>query len=108
MPSKVATDSAHAVSAGEPALRSEAVSPTLGIIPRSRLGRFFLAWAALNVVLTLLPVFTILGNGTQMVAGLLPWTVLYSYAVFTLNCVFGVAFYLLRAKPWSDGEDRAA
>lgn len=78
------------------------VLPTLGLLPKSRAGRFFLAWAAFNVVLTLLPVFLVFGNGTDIVWGLLPWTILYSYAVFTLNCVFGIAFYRYRAKPWSE------
>ncbi|MEI2414903.1 hypothetical protein V8Z80_01850 [Orrella sp. JC864] len=82
--------------------------PMLGIIPRSRLGRIVLAWAALNIVLTVLPLLAGIGNGSRMVAGILPLTILYSYAVFCSNCLLGLAFYLCRARGWAEREDRGA
>lgn len=79
--------------------------PILGIVPRSRFGRVILAWAALNIILTVLPLFTGIGNGSRIVAGLLPLTILYSYAVFCSNCLLGVAFYMHRARGWAERED---
>jgi hypothetical protein len=75
--------------------------PFLGIVPRTALGRFFLAWAALNVLLALLPVFDVLGNSAEIGPLGMPVTVLYSYAAFSLNSVLGVAYYLSRGRAWT-------
>ncbi|WP_138470587.1 hypothetical protein [Poseidonocella sp. HB161398] len=75
--------------------------PILGIIPRSPTGQIFLGWAVLNFLLALLPAYDIIGNGTAMVAGFLPLTVFYCYAVFTLNCVFGLCYFLVRGRAWA-------
>lgn len=75
--------------------------PHLGIIPRSTAGRLFLGWAVLNMLLALMPVFGVFGNGNQIVGGILPLTVLYSYAIFTLNCVFGLAYFFARGRAWA-------
>ncbi|MGE4373424.1 MAG: hypothetical protein AB7E29_11110 [Xanthobacter sp.] len=75
--------------------------PHLGIIPRSTAGRFFLGWAILNVLLTLMPVFGVFGNGNEIVDGILPLTVLYSYCIFTLNCVFGLVYFFSRGRSWA-------
>jgi hypothetical protein len=74
--------------------------PMLGLIPRSRLGQLFLAWAAINVILALLPVFNIFGNSSELGMSGMPTTVLYSYAVFTLNCILGAAYFLTRGLAW--------
>jgi len=74
--------------------------PILGVIPRSRTGLIFLGWVMLNFVLALLPAYNVAGNGTIMVAGFLPLTVFYRYAVFTLNCVFGLCYFLVRGCAW--------
>lgn len=74
--------------------------PLLGILPRSTAGRLFFLWGCLNTALALLPVFDVLGNGRHMVAGILPLTVLYGYAVFTLNCVLALVYALVRGRDW--------
>lgn len=75
--------------------------PMLGIIPRSKMGRFFLGWAFLNLILAMLPVFDILGNGSQIVFGVMPMTIFYCYVIYTMNCVFGLIYYFLRGSAWS-------
>lgn len=73
-------------------------SAIAGILPQGSFGRFILLWAAVNIVLTLLPVVTEIGNQRTIIAGILPLTILWSYAVFLSNCVMGLVFYLLRAR----------
>ncbi|MQQ10557.1 hypothetical protein GFB49_19025 [Epibacterium sp. SM1979] len=75
-----------------------AYGPTLGIFPRTPLGRLFFLWGVLNLVLGLLPVYGILGNSAEIGALGMPVTVLYCYAMFSLNCFLGVAYYLTRGK----------
>lgn len=75
--------------------------PHLGVLPRSTAGRLFLGWAMLNLLLTLMPVFGVFGNGSHIVGGILPLTVLYSYAIFTMNCVFGLAYFFSRGRAWA-------
>lgn len=97
--------------ADAPTRRKDAVSsphmPHLGILPRSTAGRLFLGWAMLNLLLTLMPVFGVFGNGNQIVGGILPLTVLYSYAVFTLNCVLGLAYFFSRGRAWANTHERS-
>ncbi len=78
--------------------------PTLGIIPKSNLGRLFFGWAIVNIVLALLPVFDILGNGAEPGPLAMPLTVFYCYAVFSLNCILGAVYYALRGRAWVDIE----
>lgn len=73
----------------------------LGIIPNSRRNRLFFAWAVANVILTFLPVWDVAFNSQQMIAGLLPLTILWSYLVFTSNMAFGIALYLVWARGWA-------
>ncbi|MCJ7874012.1 hypothetical protein [Phaeobacter sp. J2-8] len=74
--------------------------PWLGIVPQSTTGRMFLAWGLLNVVLALLPVFDILGNGAEQGPLAMPLTIFYCYAVFSLNCLLGAVYYLVRGRAW--------
>lgn len=74
--------------------------PSLGVIPKSGLGRLFLGWAVLNVILALLPVFDVLGNSAEPGPVGMPLTVFYCYAVFSLNCLLGAVYYLTRGRAW--------
>ncbi len=74
--------------------------PMLGLVPRSRLGRIFLVWAAINIILALLPVFNIYGNSHELGVSGMPTTVFYSYAVFTLNSFLGAAYFMTRGLAW--------
>ncbi|MEP2471633.1 hypothetical protein [Roseobacter sp.] len=76
--------------------------PIFGIIPRSRVGQMFLGWAVVNIILALLPVFNIYGNSQDIGISGMPTTVFYSYAVFTLNCLLGAAYFLTRGLAWVD------
>lgn len=76
--------------------------PMLGLVPRSRLGQMFLVWAAIDVILALLPVFNIYGNSHELGISGMPTTVFYSYTVFTLNCFLGAAYFLTRGLAWVD------
>jgi hypothetical protein len=76
--------------------------PLLGLIPRSRGGQIFLAWAAVNVILTLLPVFNIYGNSRELGVSGMPTTVFYSYCVFTLNSLLGAVYFLTRGLAWAE------
>jgi len=76
--------------------------PLLGLIPRSPGGQIFLAWAAINVILALLPVFNIYGNSSDLGVSGMPTTVFYSYCVFTLNCLLGGAYFLTRGLAWAE------
>lgn len=78
----------------------EARYPMFGLVPRSRLGQIFLLWAAINIILTLLPVFNIYGNSHELGMSGMPTTVFYSYAVFSLNCLLGAAYFLTRGLAW--------
>lgn len=78
--------------------------PSFGIVPKSSLGRLFFGWGLLNIVLTLLPVFGIYGNGSAPGPLGMPLTVVYSYAVFSLNCLLGLAYFLTRGRVWVDME----
>lgn len=73
----------------------------LGIIPNSRRNRVFFAWAVINVVLTFLPVWDVAFNSEQMVGGVLPLTILWSYLVFTSNMALGIALYFIWARGWA-------
>ncbi len=77
-----------------------AYGPALGIFPRTAMGRFFFLWGTLNVILALLPVYNILGNSAEVGFMNMPITVIYCYAVFSLNCILGVAYYLTRGSAW--------
>jgi len=79
----------------------EKASPFLGLIPKRGFERFILFWAMANVVLTLLPVLTSVGNDAGMVAGILPLTVFWSYSVFLSNVAMGVVYFYFRAWPWA-------
>jgi len=81
--------------------------PLLGIVPKSGLGRFFLVWAAINIILALLPVFNIYGNSNELGISGMPTTVFYSYAVFTLNCILGTAYFLTRGLAWVELNETA-
>lgn len=76
--------------------------PMFGIVPRTRLGQIFLGWAAINIILALLPVFNLYGNSHELGISGMPTTVFYSYAVFTLNCILGAAYFLTRGLAWVD------
>ena len=82
--------------------------PDFGWIPKSGQGRMFLAWGLLNVVLALLPVFDLYGNGAQPGPLGMPLTVFYCYAVFSLNCLLGLAYYLTRGLAWVEMEENRA
>lgn len=86
----------------------ERQTPALGLIPRAGFERFILAWAVANVCLTLLPVFTTVGNGTEMVAGILPLTIFWSYAIFLSNVALGLVYFIVRAWPWARRAEAAA
>jgi hypothetical protein len=73
----------------------------LGIIPRSGLSRSLAAFGVLNFLLTMLPVWDVVGNSSRFVAGLLPGTVLWSYAAFTLNFVLALVVYVTQFRPWA-------
>lgn len=79
----------------------QANTPIAGLIPRGGFEQFILAWAALNVVLTLLPLFSSIGNSAEMVMGFLPLTIFWSYSVFLSNVALGAVFFLFRARPWA-------
>ncbi len=85
----------------------EARYPMFGIVPRSRLGQVFFMWAALNIILALLPVFNIYGTSRELGMSGMPTTVFYSYAVFTLNCILGTAYFLTRGLAWVEIVDAA-
>ncbi|MCP1674843.1 hypothetical protein J2T57_001981 [Natronocella acetinitrilica] len=76
-------------------------SPMFGLIPRRKFERFILLWAVANIVLTLTPVFTSIGNSAVMVGSILPMTIFWSYAVFLSNCALGLTYFLVRARPWA-------
>jgi hypothetical protein len=80
--------------------------PDLGVIPKSGQGRMFLGWAVLNVVLALLPVFDLYGNGAQPGPLGMPLTVFYCYAVFSLNCLLGLTYFLTRGLAWVGIEEK--
>lgn len=74
--------------------------PALGIVPRTVLGKIFLLWAITNSILALLPVFNIYANSAEIGPLGMPVTVLYSYVVFSLNCIMGVAYFYTRGLNW--------
>lgn len=76
--------------------------PTLGVIPRTPRSRFFFGWGVTNLILTLLPVWDLLGNDATIVGGLLPVTVLWSYLVFSSNFALVIAYYLVWGSPWAE------
>lgn len=76
-------------------------APMFGLIPRRSFERFILIWAIANVVLTLTPVFTSIGNSSEMVGSILPMTIFWSYAVFLSNVALGLTYFLVRARPWA-------
>lgn len=80
--------------------RTEERYPAYGILPRTRLGRIFMAWGAVNVLLALLPVFNVVGNSAAIGPLGMPVTLFYCYAVFTLNCILGAVYYLTRGRAW--------
>ena len=82
--------------------------PILGILPQSGLGQVFFVWAVLNAALALLPVFDILGNSADLGPTGMPVTIFYSYAVFTLNCCLGLAYYTIRGRAWVQLEEKRA
>ena len=82
--------------------------PACGIFPRSGLGRAFFCWGVANVVLALLPVFDLLGNSAEPGPTGMPITLFYCYAVFTLNCLMGLAYYATRGKAWIEMEEKRA
>lgn len=73
----------------------------MGIIPRSRLSRSLAAFGLLNFVLAMLPVWNAIGNAPALVWGLLPLTVLWSYAAFTLNFILAIVVYFAQFRPWA-------
>ena len=81
--------------------------PMLGLVPRSRLGQLFLVWAAVNIILALLPVFNIYGNSHELGVSGMPTTVVFSYAVFSFDCFLGAAYFLTRGLAWVDITEKA-
>jgi hypothetical protein len=77
----------------------------LGIVPRSRRNRLFFLWAVTNVILTFLPVWDVAFNSSTLVGGILPITVLWSYAVFASNLAFAIAYYFGWARKWAADAD---
>lgn len=92
---------ANAQSPVEESGSTEARYPMFGIVPRSGLGKLFLLWATVNIILALLPVFNVLGNSPEIGVSGMPMTVFYSYVVFTLNCFLGVSYFLARGRAWA-------
>jgi len=78
--------------------------PVLGILPKSKTGRIAFAWAFLNILLTVAPIYTNIGNSPEIFAGILPVTILYSYIVFLSNCMMGLFFFQKRALPWAKNQ----
>lgn len=74
----------------------------LGLVPRTPIGRALWAFGLLNLLLTFLPVWDVAFNDARLVGGLLPMTVLWSYAAFGLNMVLAIAVYLLQFRPWAE------
>ena len=77
-------------------------APFAGLIPQGGFEIFVLVWAFANVLLTLLPVLTLVGNSADMVLGFLPMTILWSYSVFVLNFLLGLVYFYFRAWPWAE------
>ncbi|MDQ4059078.1 MAG: hypothetical protein M3124_08145 [Actinomycetota bacterium] len=57
-------------------------------------------------MLTMLPVWDVVGNAPDMVAGVLPLTVLWSYAAFTLNFILAIVVYFTQFRPWAEHAER--
>lgn len=74
----------------------------LGLVPRTSVGRALWAFGVLNLFLTFLPAWDIAFNDARLVGGLLPLTILWSYAVFGLNMLLAIAVYFLQFRPWAD------
>lgn len=84
-------------------------APSAGLVPKRGFERVIFVWAMVNIILTLLPVFAIAGNGADMVLGILPLTIFWSYAVFLSNVAMGVVYFIVRSAPWAEameGEQR--
>ena len=77
----------------------------LGIVPNSWRNRIFWTWALTNLVLTFLPVWDVAFNSTQIVGGLLPLTILWSYLVFASNMMLGIVLYFTWARRWAEKAD---
>jgi hypothetical protein len=73
----------------------------LGVVPRSTTGKLLLLFALANLLLIFLAVWDVAGNGGQMVAGLLPLTVLWVFAACALNNVLAVVVYITLFRPWA-------
>ncbi|WP_420006346.1 hypothetical protein [Arenibacterium sp. LLYu02] len=82
--------------------------PDFGWIPKSAGGRLFLGWGGVNVVLALLPVFDLYGNGAQPGPLGMPLTVFYCYAVFSLNYLLGLVYFLTRGRACVEIQDNRA
>lgn len=78
----------------------------LGLVPASPRGRLFWAWGLATFVLTMLPVWDLLANDGRLVGGVLPLTILWSYAVFGVVNLLALAIYLTVGRDWADWIDR--
>jgi hypothetical protein len=78
----------------------------LGLVPASLGGRLFWAWGLLTFVLTMLPVWDVVANDARLIGGILPLTILWSYAVFGVVNLLALAIYLKVGRDWADWVDR--
>lgn len=78
----------------------------LGVVPASPKSRLLWAWALATFVLTMLPVWDIFANDARLVAGFLPATVLWSYAVFGVVNLIAITIYATVARDWVDRTER--
>lgn len=77
----------------------------LGLVPASFRGRLFWAWALGTFILTMLPVFDVIANSSRMIGGVLPATILWSYAVFALVNVLAIVIYVSVGREWAERVD---
>lgn len=90
--------------------RGEDAAPgrLLGLLPRSAKGRAALLFALVNLLLIFLPVWDVVGNGTTMVGGFLPLTILWVYLACALNNVLAIVIYFTMFRPWAESVEASA